>query len=48
MDAFSSITENILNQLFPQSGELNMNLHFNNYSFDSSNNEIVFQGGFSR
>ena len=52
MNAFSSITENILNSLFTQQpNELNLNMNlgtFGNYTVDTSGNELIFQGGFSR
>jgi hypothetical protein len=43
MDAFSDMTESILNSLFPQLGSMNINL--GNYTIDTSGNDVVIQSG---
>ena len=46
MDAFSDMTESILNSLFPQLGSMNMNL--GNYTIDACGNDIIIQSGIVR
>ena len=41
MDAFSDMTESILNSLFPQLGSMNLG----NYTIDACGNDIIIQSG---